>query len=103
MAVTSGRGKATTRKADVSRMPLLMYRHGSRGQSSPNLAEDYLRGEADSRGEDEISSSRGILDISRPVKMSRFRGRGWAMIRPATSRASRELPLLGLGSGDVLL
>src|SRR5579859_1054012 len=70
------------------------FRHGSRGQSSPILAGDCLRGEADSRGEDGISSSRGILDISRPVKMSRFRGRGWAMIPVSRTRMTLPSPRL---------
>src|SRR5579859_4836516 len=74
------------------------------GQSSPILAEDYLRGEADLRGEDEISSSQGILDISRPVKMSRFRGRGWATIPVSRTRMTLPSPrLVNLDICDVYL
>src|SRR5579859_3105972 len=37
---------------------------------------------------------RGILDISRPVKMSRFRGRGWVMIPVSRTRLTLPSPRL---------
>src|SRR5579859_3790367 len=53
-----------------------MAREDNPRRSSPILAEDYLRGEADSRGEDDMSSSPRnprYIEASKNVTVSRTR------------------------------